>query len=47
MVLARDLYSPDGMLLLATEYVLDELLIKQIRDYESAMERHLVVCVRT
>jgi response regulator RpfG family c-di-GMP phosphodiesterase len=46
MVLARDLYSPDGLLLLATEYVLDELLIKQIRDFESAMGKHLVICVR-
>ncbi|MDP5240397.1 response regulator [Uliginosibacterium sp. 31-16] len=46
MVLSRDLYSPDGMLLLATEYVLDELLIRQIRDYEHSYGRPLVVCVR-
>lgn len=47
MVLSRDLYSPEGMLLLATEYVLDELLIKQIREYESSFDKRLVVCVRT
>ena len=46
MVLSRDLYSPDGMLLLATEYVLDELLIRQIRGYEESFGRRLVVCVR-
>jgi len=46
MVLSRDLYSPDGMLLLATEYLLDELLIRQIRDYEASFGKHLVVCVR-
>lgn len=46
MVLSRDLHSPEGMLLLATEYVLDELLIKQIRDYERSYGRPLVVCVR-
>jgi len=45
MVLSRDLYSPDGMLLLATEYVLDDLLIHQIREYESSFGKHLVVCV--
>lgn len=46
MVLSRDLYSPEGMLLLATEYVLDELLIRQIRDFEASAGRRLVVCIR-
>ncbi|WP_018610023.1 HD domain-containing phosphohydrolase [Uliginosibacterium gangwonense] len=46
MVLSRDLYSPDGMLLLATEYVLDDLLIKQIREFEEAFGRRLIVCIR-
>jgi response regulator RpfG family c-di-GMP phosphodiesterase len=46
MVLARDLFSPEGMLLLAVEYVLDELLVKQLREYERASDRHLIVCVR-
>ncbi|NSL55158.1 MULTISPECIES: HD domain-containing phosphohydrolase [Uliginosibacterium] len=46
MVLSRDLHSPDGMLLLATEYVLDDLLIRQIRDFEESFGRRLVVCVR-
>lgn len=46
MVLSRDLHGPDGMLLLATEYVLDEVLIKQIRDYETSIGKPLIVCVR-
>lgn len=46
MVLTRDLYSPDGVLLLSVDYVLDETLIKQIREYEEALDRKLVICVR-
>jgi response regulator RpfG family c-di-GMP phosphodiesterase len=46
MVLSRDLFSPDGVLLLATEYVLDEALIKQIRGYEQAFGRSLIICVK-
>lgn len=36
MVLASDLISPDGVLLLAADYVLDEGLIRQIRDFEAS-----------
>lgn len=46
MVLSRDLHGPDGILLLATDYVLDEVLIKQIREYERSLGKPLVICVR-
>jgi len=46
MVLSRDLFSPDGMLLLATEYLLDEVLIKQVREFEAAHGKHLIICIR-
>lgn len=36
MVLSRDLITRDGVLLLATDYVLDANLIRQIRDYAEA-----------
>lgn len=36
MVLARDLLTRDGVLLLATDYVLDDALIKQIKDYSES-----------
>jgi hypothetical protein len=36
MVLARDFLSRDGILLLAADYVLDENLIRQIREYEKS-----------
>ncbi len=36
MALARDLVTRDGVLLLARDYILDEVLIRQIRDYEHA-----------
>lgn len=46
MVLARDLVTRDGVLLLAREYILDELLIRQIREYEQsegvALKVHLL-----
>lgn len=45
MVLARDLVSPQGTLLLAADYVLDALLVRQIQDFarrESAlMQLHI------
>jgi response regulator RpfG family c-di-GMP phosphodiesterase len=34
MVLAHDLLSPQGVLLLSAEYVIDEALIRQIRSFE-------------
>lgn len=33
MTLARDIHSAEGVLLLATEYVLDELLVKQLHEH--------------
>ena len=46
MVLARDLVTRDGVLLLARDYILDDLLIRQIRDYEQSegatLKVHLV-----
>lgn len=46
MVLARDLVSPDGVMLLAREYILDESLIEQIRAFERADGRIFAVHVR-
>lgn len=48
MVLMRDLLTRDGVLLLATDYVLDAALIRQIRDYaESEGMANLHLTVRT
>lgn len=47
MVLTHDLYSPDGMLLLATGYTLDETIVHQIREFEESYGKRLVVCVRS
>lgn len=47
MVLARDLVSPDGALLLATDYVLDAALIGQIRAYEQKEEIKMTLYIRT
>lgn len=46
MVLTHDLYSPDGMLLLAVGYTLDESIVHQIREFEESYGKRLVVCVR-
>ncbi len=46
MVLARDLISRDGVLLLATDYLLDASLIRQIRDYEASEGVRLTVYIR-
>ena len=46
MVLSRDLISRDGVLLLASDYVLDASLIKQITDYASSEDAHLLIFVR-
>ena len=46
MFLARDLISPEGVLLLATDYMLDEKLIRQIRDYERSEGGRLILYVR-
>lgn len=47
MVLARDLFSRDGALLLAADYILDALLVKQIQDMERREGGSLVLHVRT
>ncbi|CAG0948346.1 Cyclic di-GMP phosphodiesterase response regulator RpfG [Burkholderiales bacterium] len=46
MVLARDLISRHGVLLLAADYMLEDSLIRQIRDYENADGMPLVIHVR-
>ncbi len=46
MVLARDLYSPEGILLLSADYVLDELLVKQLREYQDAYGKKLNLSVK-
>lgn len=47
MVLAKDLVARDGMLLLATDYILDERLVRQIRDYAASEGLvHLLISVR-
>lgn len=46
MVLARDLISSEGLLLLSKEYVLDEDMIAQIRNFEDTEGRPLPIYVR-
>lgn len=46
MVLARDLVSAEGLLLLSKEYVLDGSLIEQIRSFERTENRPLEIYVR-
>jgi response regulator RpfG family c-di-GMP phosphodiesterase len=46
MVLARDLIAADGALLLAADHVLDDALIRRIRDYETAAGKPLAIHVR-
>ena len=47
MVLARDFFGRDGVLLLAADYVLDALLVKQIQDMERRESSSLTLYVRT
>ncbi len=48
MILARDLVSRDGVLLLAADHVLDDMLIRQIREYAATEGLHqLTLAVRT
>lgn len=47
MFLARDLISREGILLLATDYMLDENLIRQIREYDRSEGGKLILYVRT
>lgn len=46
MVLARDLVGRDGTLLLAADYMLDALLIRQIQDYAHREGSSLVLYIR-
>jgi len=46
MVLTRDLVSREGMLLLARDYVLDDSLIGQIRNFEEIESRPVEIYVR-
>jgi response regulator RpfG family c-di-GMP phosphodiesterase len=46
MVLARDLISRHGVLLLAADYMLEDSLIRQIREYERADGAALTIWVR-
>jgi HD-GYP domain-containing protein (c-di-GMP phosphodiesterase class II) len=46
MVLARDLITRDGMLLLARDYVLDEPLVDQLKSYERTEGHTMTVHVK-
>lgn len=46
MVLAKDLVSPDGVLLLAADFTLTDDLIAQLREYESVEKTRLEIFVR-
>ncbi len=47
MVLSRDLFTNDGLLLLPADHVLDHRLIQQIMSYDVADEGRLKIFVRT
>ena len=47
MVLARDLISRDGVLLLSADYVLDVSLIKQIQEYARRENHAITIFIRT
>lgn len=46
MTLARDLVSPEGLLLLSKEYLLDDTMIEQIRSFEKSEGKLLTIYVR-
>ena len=46
MVLTRDLMTRDGLLLLARDYILDDALIDQLKNYERTDGRPIVVHVK-
>lgn len=46
MVLTRDLVAKDGLLLLARDYLLDDMLIEQLRNYEKMDGRPIAVYIR-
>lgn len=47
MVLSRDLITPSGLLMLSTDHVLDERLIRKIRDFERSGAMKLTAYVRS
>src|SRR5476649_2335773 len=46
MVLARDLLTRDGLMLLSADHVLDARMIQQVRDFESKSDGRLPIRVR-
>lgn len=46
MVLSRDLITPSGLLMLSTDHVLDERLIRKIRDFERSGSIKLTAYIR-
>jgi hypothetical protein len=46
MVLTRDLMDRDGLLLLARDYLLNDTLIEQLRNYERVNGYHITIYVR-
>ncbi|MHB1292358.1 MAG: HD domain-containing phosphohydrolase [Sulfuricella sp.] len=46
MALARDLVSPEGLLLLSKDYLLDDAMIRQIRKFEQTEGKPLAIYVR-
>ena len=47
MVLSRDLVGRDGVLRLASDFILDEILIKHIQDYASREDSNLKLYIHT
>ena len=46
MVLARDLISRDGLMLLSGEHVLDARMIQQVQDFETKSGNRLGIWIR-
>jgi hypothetical protein len=46
MVLARDLVSRDGLMLLSVDHVLDARMIQQVQDFETKSGNRLAIWVR-
>ena len=46
MVLARDLISRDGLMLLSVEHVLDARMIQQVQDFETKAGGRLSIWIR-
>ena len=46
MVLARDLLTRDGLMLLSADHVLDARMIQQVRDFEGKSDGRLPIRVR-